>query len=90
MAADPTDYEMAREYLARCVANPLQAAVGLMKFLDHVRKQERVWFCTGKDIAHHWYRTLGGGDDSDSGRPNNEQSRGNRGLMMQKLAEEYR
>ena len=33
MAADPTDYEMAREYLARCVANPLQAAANRLVYV---------------------------------------------------------
>ena len=27
-------------------------AVGLIKFLDHARKHDRVWFCTGRDVAH--------------------------------------
>jgi hypothetical protein len=31
-------------------------AVGLIKFLEHVRKHDRVWFCTGRDIAEHWRR----------------------------------
>ncbi|MBV9289853.1 MAG: polysaccharide deacetylase family protein, partial [Hyphomicrobiales bacterium] len=31
-------------------------AVGLIKFLDYVRKRDRVWFCTGRDIAEHWRR----------------------------------
>jgi peptidoglycan/xylan/chitin deacetylase (PgdA/CDA1 family) len=40
----------------RLVGRPAKA-VGLIKFLDHARKHDRVWFCTGKDIADHWYRT---------------------------------
>jgi len=32
-------------------------AVGLIKFLEHARKHDRVWFCTGQDIADHWHRT---------------------------------
>jgi allantoinase len=40
----------------RLVGRPAKA-VGLVKFLDHVRKHDRVWFCTGKEIAHHWRRT---------------------------------
>ena len=40
----------------RLIGRPAKA-VGLMKFLDHARKHDRVWFCTGKDIADHWYRT---------------------------------
>jgi peptidoglycan/xylan/chitin deacetylase (PgdA/CDA1 family) len=31
-------------------------AVGLIKFLEYVRKHDRVWFCTGRDIAEHWRR----------------------------------
>ncbi len=31
-------------------------AVGLVQFLEHVRKHDRVWFCTGRDIAEHWRR----------------------------------
>jgi peptidoglycan/xylan/chitin deacetylase (PgdA/CDA1 family) len=31
-------------------------AVGLIKFLDYVRKHDRVWFATGRDIAEHWYK----------------------------------
>jgi peptidoglycan/xylan/chitin deacetylase (PgdA/CDA1 family) len=30
-------------------------AVGLIKFLDYARRHERVWFCTGRDIAEHWH-----------------------------------
>lgn len=32
-------------------------AVGLIKFLEHARDHDRVWFCTGQDIAEHWHRT---------------------------------
>jgi peptidoglycan/xylan/chitin deacetylase (PgdA/CDA1 family) len=31
-------------------------AVGLIKFLDYARRHDRVWFCTGRDIAEHWHR----------------------------------
>ena len=31
-------------------------AVGLIRFLEHARKHDRVWFCTGRDVAEHWYR----------------------------------
>jgi peptidoglycan/xylan/chitin deacetylase (PgdA/CDA1 family) len=31
-------------------------AVGLIKFLEHVKKHDRVWFCTGRDVAEHWHR----------------------------------
>ena len=29
-------------------------ALGLIKFLDYARQRDRVWFCTGRDIAEHW------------------------------------
>jgi peptidoglycan/xylan/chitin deacetylase (PgdA/CDA1 family) len=29
---------------------------GLIRFLEHVRKHERVWVATGRDIAEHWRR----------------------------------
>jgi len=29
---------------------------GLVKFLDHVVARERVWICTGREIAEHWRR----------------------------------
>jgi peptidoglycan/xylan/chitin deacetylase (PgdA/CDA1 family) len=32
-------------------------AVGLIRFLEHARRHDRVWFCTGQDIAEHWLRT---------------------------------
>lgn len=37
----------------RLIGRPARA-VGLIRFLDHVRKHDRVWFCTGRDIARHW------------------------------------
>ena len=40
----------------RLIGRPAKA-VGLIRFLDHARKHDRVWFCTGKDIAEHWRRT---------------------------------
>jgi allantoinase len=40
----------------RLIGRPAKA-VGLIKFLEHARKQDRVWFCTGKDIAQHWHGT---------------------------------
>lgn len=40
----------------RLIGRPAKA-VGLIKFLDHVRKRDRVWICTGRDIAEHWYKT---------------------------------
>ena len=27
---------------------------GLIKLLEYMRSRDRVWFCTGADIAHHW------------------------------------
>jgi peptidoglycan/xylan/chitin deacetylase (PgdA/CDA1 family) len=32
-------------------------AMGLIRFLEHARRHDRVWFCTGRDIAEHWHRT---------------------------------
>jgi len=29
---------------------------GLVKFLDHIAGRDRVWICTGRDIAEHWRR----------------------------------
>jgi allantoinase len=40
----------------RLIGRPARA-LGLVKFLDHARKHDRVWFCTGRDIAEHWRRT---------------------------------
>lgn len=31
-------------------------AVGLIKFLEHVKKHDRVWIATGKEIAEHWHK----------------------------------
>lgn len=39
----------------RLIGRPARAA-GLIKFLEHTRKRDRVWFCTGRDIAEHWRR----------------------------------
>jgi allantoinase len=27
---------------------------GLLRFLDHVQRRERVWLCRRVDIARHW------------------------------------
>ena len=37
----------------RLVGRPGRA-VGLIRFLEHVRRHDRVWFCTGQQIADHW------------------------------------
>lgn len=29
---------------------------GLLRLLDHMRSHERVWFCRGIDVAHHWHQ----------------------------------
>jgi peptidoglycan/xylan/chitin deacetylase (PgdA/CDA1 family) len=29
---------------------------GLVKFLDHITARNRVWICTGREIAEHWQR----------------------------------
>ena len=28
--------------------------MGLIRLLEYMRSRDRVWFCTGADIAHHW------------------------------------
>jgi hypothetical protein len=28
--------------------------VGLVRVLEHAQRHDRVWFCTGRDIAEHW------------------------------------
>jgi allantoinase len=40
----------------RLIGRPGRAA-GLVRFLEHVRKRDRVWVCTGREIAEHWQRT---------------------------------
>jgi putative urate catabolism protein len=40
----------------RLIGRPARA-VGLIRFLEHVRKHDRVWFCTGEQIARHWTET---------------------------------
>ena len=37
----------------RLIGRPARA-VGLIRFLEHVRKYDKVWFCTGEQIAEHW------------------------------------
>ena len=39
----------------RLIGRPAKAA-GLIRFLEHVRKRDKVWICTGRDIAEHWRR----------------------------------
>jgi peptidoglycan/xylan/chitin deacetylase (PgdA/CDA1 family) len=38
----------------RLVGRPARA-VGLIRFLEHARKHDRVWFCTARQIAEHWH-----------------------------------
>ena len=40
----------------RLIGRPARS-VGLVEFLEHARKHDKVWFCTGRDIAEHWRRT---------------------------------
>jgi peptidoglycan/xylan/chitin deacetylase (PgdA/CDA1 family) len=40
----------------RLIGRPGRAA-GLMRFLDHVLRHDRVWICTGREIAEHWTKT---------------------------------
>jgi len=37
----------------RLVGRPSRA-VGLVRFLEHAARHDRVWFCTGRQIAEHW------------------------------------
>jgi allantoinase len=37
----------------RLIGRPARA-VGLIRFLEHVRRRDRVWLCTGRDVARHW------------------------------------
>ncbi len=37
----------------RLIGRPARAKA-LIKFLDHVRSKDRVWFCTGAEISDHW------------------------------------
>ena len=39
----------------RLIGRPGRAP-GLIRFLNHVRKHDRVWICSGRDIADHWFR----------------------------------
>jgi peptidoglycan/xylan/chitin deacetylase (PgdA/CDA1 family) len=39
----------------RLIARPGRAT-GLIRFLEHACRHDRVWFCTGRDIAEHWIR----------------------------------
>jgi peptidoglycan/xylan/chitin deacetylase (PgdA/CDA1 family) len=39
----------------RLIGRPARA-VGLIKFLEYARSHDRVWFCTGRDVAEHWLR----------------------------------
>jgi peptidoglycan/xylan/chitin deacetylase (PgdA/CDA1 family) len=39
----------------RLIARPGRA-VGLIRFLDYACRHDRIWFCTGRDIAEHWHR----------------------------------
>ena len=37
----------------RLIGRPGRAP-GLIRLVEHMRSRERVWFCRGIDIAHHW------------------------------------
>jgi len=37
----------------RLIGRPARA-MGLIRFLDYVSTFDRVWFCRGIDVAHHW------------------------------------
>jgi peptidoglycan/xylan/chitin deacetylase (PgdA/CDA1 family) len=40
----------------RLIGRPGRAP-GLVRFLEHVRRRDRVWICTGREIAEHWLAT---------------------------------
>jgi allantoinase len=33
----------------------------LIRLLEYMRSRDRVWFCTGADIAHHWRKEFPAG-----------------------------
>ena len=37
----------------RLIGRPGRAA-GLGRFLDYVLEHDKVWICTGEEMAHHW------------------------------------
>jgi peptidoglycan/xylan/chitin deacetylase (PgdA/CDA1 family) len=37
----------------RLIGRPARLT-GLIKFLDHVAARDRVWICTGREVAEHW------------------------------------
>ena len=39
----------------RLISRPGRAA-GLIKFIGYIRGIDRVWFCTGIDVARHWMK----------------------------------
>jgi peptidoglycan/xylan/chitin deacetylase (PgdA/CDA1 family) len=41
----------------RIIGRPARAA-GLLRFLDHVQKHDRVWIATGAEIANHWMKNF--------------------------------
>ncbi|MBN9073438.1 MAG: allantoinase PuuE [Rhizobiales bacterium] len=44
---------------ARLIGHPARA-MGLIRFLDHVQRHDRVWICRRADIARHWLATRPG------------------------------
>jgi peptidoglycan/xylan/chitin deacetylase (PgdA/CDA1 family) len=38
----------------RLIGRPGRAS-GLIRLLEYMRSRDRVWFCRGSDIAHHWH-----------------------------------
>jgi allantoinase len=35
--------------------------MGLIRLLEYMRSRDRIWFCTGADIAHHWRKEFPAG-----------------------------
>ena len=52
-----TMYEEGTEHpklMSLALHNRLTGRPGLVKFLDHITARDRVWICTGRQIAEHW------------------------------------
>jgi len=41
----------------RAIGHPARA-VGLRRFLDHIRQHDKVWVARRSEIAEHWHRTF--------------------------------
>lgn len=48
---------MSRGLHMRTMRHPARA-IGLIRFLDYIRKHDRVWIIRRIEIAEHWHRTF--------------------------------